>query len=299
MKVSIALITCRRPHSLARLLASFEALETSADVELVVVDNDPAHSARSVTENYNGRFPLIAVQEPIQGIPYARNAALRACSADTDFIAFLDDDEVVTPRWLTHLLQAIETTKADAVGGPVDPLYPEGAPQWAITGKYFARENWPNHQPRPVLITNNCLIRAASLRRDNLWFDTRLQFTGSSDTLFFKTAHRKGWQLGWASDALVYEHVPPQRLTSAWIVQRQYRIGNGLALCDILLMGRARALPLRLAKAAAYLAKGCAWLPFSPLKGRAALARSLGTLSALWGYRYEEYRPDRLVSETP
>lgn len=304
MKVAIALITAKRPQSLARLLASLDQLETSAEVSLIIVDNDPQQSAQPVITTYaqTGRFKLTALAEPTPGIPLARNAALRACGADIDALAFIDDDEMVTPGWLEALLHTLNTTKADAAGGPVLPLYPADTPAWVIAGGFFERAKHQDASLRHVLATNNCLINMSCWRRAPIWFDPRLQFTGSSDTLFFLTARQRGWQLRWSATAEVHEHVPPARLTPAWIIQRQYRMGNGLALCDILAYGYARSLLPRLAKAAVYTTLALAGLwqgQAGRIKARARWARARGTLAALYGYRYEEYAPHRLIGEAP
>ncbi len=305
MKVSVAIITCKRPAALLRLLHSLDQLTTSAELELVVVDNDSTQTAGPSLAAYSGKHRLVTVHEPISGIPYARNAALKACSTNSDYIAFLDDDEEVTPNWLTEILRTISTTGADAAGGPVVPLYPSDTSDWIIKGRFFEREQKQDGQTCRMLATNNCLINAHNWREAPLWFDTRLQYTGSSDTLFFMMARKAGWRFVWAAHAEVREHIPQQRLNAAWIIQRQYRIGNGLSFCDVLAHGYMRAVPIRIAKALAHGLIGFMHLLRYPsdrqaawVKARASWARAAGGVAGLCGSRYEEYAPYRLVKET-
>ena len=123
--------------------------------------------------------------------------------------------------------------------------------------------------------------------------------------MFFLRLAQQGWRFGWSATASVSEYIPLQRQTAAWLIQRQYRIGNGLSLCDVMLHGFAKAAPLRCAKALVYFALGCMQLlrlPAAPyaswVKARATWARARGTLSGLFGHRYEEYAPTRLIGET-
>lgn len=303
MKVAIAIITCKRPQALLRLLQSLDALlpDPAVAVVLVVVDNDAGQSAAASLASYriSGRHQLIAVTEAVPGIPQARNTALRHCPVDADFIAFLDDDEIVRPDWLDRGLAALAATGADAAGGPVEPVYPEGTPSWVIRGRFFEREKKPDRQPCTRLMTNNCLLRAATWRSKPVWFDTRLQFTGSSDTLFFMQAAQAGWRMIWAADACVAEHIPPQRLDAGWIVRRQFRIGNGLSLCAIMADGWLKAAPLRIAKSLVHVGLGVVALLYNPVRGAASIARGMGGLSGLVGYRYQEYAPARLIGEVP
>lgn len=309
MKITLAIITCRRPQAVQRLLASLEALQVPAPytLSLLVVDNDARQSARSVLAEYReaGRFPLTAVHEPAPGIPHARNAALKAAQ-DADYLVWLDDDETATPCWLACLLDALQKTRADAVGGPVLARLAPGGPRWINDAPFFARAAKAHHAPCAMLSTNNCLFNLRKWRERPVWFETGLQFTGSSDTLFFMRLAQQGWRFGWSATASVSEEVPLQRQTAAWIIQRQYRIGNGLSLCDVMVHGLARAALPRLAKAAVYFAVGCLHLlrlPLAPeagwVKARATWARARGTLSGLYGHRYEEYAPARLIGEAP
>jgi GT2 family glycosyltransferase len=61
--------------------------------EIVVVDNAPQHSARSLVEHYGAKYVL----EPRPGVSRTRNAGARSAAAD--FVLFLDDDALPGPGW--------------------------------------------------------------------------------------------------------------------------------------------------------------------------------------------------------
>lgn len=304
MKVSVAIITCQRPQALLRLLASLAQLESDHTIEIVVVDNDPQRTALTQLQDYKSPHELKFIHEPVRGIPFARNTALKACSTNSDYVAFLDDDEEASPQWLQALLDTIQKTGADAVGGSVLPVYPASTPAWIINGRFFERKARPDQQPCRMLATNNCLIDAVKWRQVPFWFNTKLQYTGSSDTLFFLTARKVGWRFVWSTKAFVSEHIPPQRLTVSWIIKRQYRIGNGLAMCDRLAYGNLHAIPRRLLIALTHAGLGSMQLLRLPFAGKAAWAKALacfaraaGGVAGLCGRYYEEYAPHRLIGE--
>src|ERR1700722_13621551 len=126
LTVSLAIATQRRPEGLAKAVRSTFAqsgVELSK-LELVIVDNDAAPSARAVVEALAAEapFPLRYVHEPAAGVANARNAALAAASGD--LIAFLDDDEEAASGWLAALIDAQARFGADAVFGPVQGRAP-------------------------------------------------------------------------------------------------------------------------------------------------------------------------------
>ncbi|MBX4159106.1 glycosyltransferase, partial [Lactiplantibacillus plantarum] len=107
------------------VFAQAEALERIAAV--VVVDNDPDGSAAPLAERLRsqGPVPLAYVHAPIPGVATARNAGLAA--TDAPLIAFLDDDEAASPRWLAALLEAQVQTGADVLFGPIRGRVPDDA----------------------------------------------------------------------------------------------------------------------------------------------------------------------------
>jgi len=128
-KVVICVPTFRRPDQLMSLLASLCGLvlpETTADIEVLIVDNDINESARPLCEAAVLPWPLRYFVEPNRGIAQVRNAATKH-SAGAGWIAFVDDDEVVEPEWLCNLIRTQLRFHADIVAGPVVPELPDRA----------------------------------------------------------------------------------------------------------------------------------------------------------------------------
>jgi glycosyltransferase involved in cell wall biosynthesis len=229
MLVSICAITYKRPQGLKRLLEGINQLTfnnfTQPNIEVIVIDNDREDSALAVIDEVKEsfRWQLKFDREPERGISYARNRALATANPETNFIATIDDDEVPAKDWLEKLLAVQKQYSADVVTGPVIPYFDhKNVPIWIEEGRFFEHTRHQTGSTRHVAFTNNVLIRAEIIRKDNLRFDKRFAIAGGEDVYFFMSLHRKGYQIIWADDALVYVWIPATRINAKWILQRGY-----------------------------------------------------------------------------
>ncbi len=180
-------------------------------------------------------MPLTYVHEPKRGISHARNACLDRIPPDSDFFAMIDDDEIPEPDWLDQLLLAQRETGADVILGRVLPIFDASAPQWVKDGGFFGS---PSRRPGSIDdthadqeeigggATNNVLVRCSAYRRLNLRFDPERGLTGGSDSLFFRLLKMAGHPIMFASNAKVWETVPPDRTTLGYLLRSEYRGGN-------------------------------------------------------------------------
>lgn len=301
MSVVVAVVTYRRPDALRRLLTALPAVARPRPTRVLVVDNDPAGSARPVVEAAaTAGLGIEYVVEPEPGIAAARNRALQE-SAGAEFCVFIDDDEVPGPGWLEHLLAAQADFDADLVAGPVISEV-EGGPGWLVGGGFFDQER-RRRGPGPFLASSaNLLIRlSANDRIEAPPFDHRFGLTGGSDTLYSLKAQRAGLRMAWADDALVTEFFPAERANPRWLLRRAYRCGTAMARCELVMAptrtGRLTVRLLRGAKGCAHLALATVKLPASLPRGRAGLLRTArqawlgaGMVAGATGFRYVEYR---------
>lgn len=299
-RVAVCVATMHRPVGLGALLASLADLEVPPDVLLrvVVVDNDAHGSARAVVEEWREKIPgdLLFVVEETRGIPYARNRGVSA-AVDCDWIAFVDDDEVVDPRWLVELLRVARAYGADIVTGTVLPRFVEPPPTWVTKGRFFERTRRATGTVIPHARTSNALVATRLLTGSPAPFSERLALTGGSDTHFFQRVRLAGARIVWADDAVVTEAVPASRVHPRWLLQREYRRGNTRSLCLRDLEDSPRRRAKRVAAAGVHVATGVGIVMSSTLRGRVALlhgarriAFGLGLLTGLFGSGYQEYR---------
>lgn len=229
--VAVIIPTLRRPESLERAVRSVFAQTgvTSRLKEIVVVDNDPAASARAVVDGLASQSPcaLIYRHAPRPGVATARNAGLAA--TDAPLIAFLDDDEEASTHWLSALLDGQNQTGADVVFGPIRGRVPDGT-GWASAylERFFGRAGPPENQliDHPWGCGNSLMMRATALPGPAPFDPSADQAGGEDDALFAALAARGG-RFGWAADAWVDEHAPAHRATLRYALARAFAYGQG------------------------------------------------------------------------
>lgn len=234
MQVAVCVITYLRPKGLARLLEGLSELTFERDppgLRCVVVDNDPAGSARAVCDRIRPGFPwkLEYYIEPRRGIPQARNAAIAHAGREIDYLAYIDDDEVPDPKWLDELLRVIQAYDADVATGPVLPFFIEEPPVWVIKGEFFKTRRRPTGQELDRAFTGNIIFRYEVLKKMAVHFDERLALTGGSDLHFLRCVHRAGFKIVWADEAVATEWIPASRVGVKRIIRRGYRVGTSIA----------------------------------------------------------------------
>jgi succinoglycan biosynthesis protein ExoM len=301
--VVVAVLTYRRNEDLTQLLPDLRRQATENGADVMVVDNDPAGSARSVA----GQLPGVRyVHEPRPGIAAARNAAL-AAAADDDLLVFIDDDERPVEGWLHRLLEVHRQRRPAAVVGPVVSTFESEPSAWVRAGHFFDRRRLPTGTTVDVAATNNLLLDLGQVRALDLTFDERFGISGGSDTLFTRALHRLGGSLVWCDEALVVDVVPTARTTARWVMLRALRSGNCWTRTSVTLArGRAQRVRVRAAMALQGLyrltAGAARWLVGAVARdlghrarGARTMARGAGMLSGTWGYVYSEYRrPTRI-----
>lgn len=219
--VDVCICTYRR-NSLASTLASIDAQAglTDDSVRILVADNDVAPTARALVEADKGRWPRLYIHAPAQNISIARNALLDASSAT--YVAWIDDDEIADPTWLSALLAAIGDHAA--AFGPVRAIYPDNAPDWIRAADLHATR--PVITPRGVITgyTSNALVRRDAVGDQR--FLEELGRSGGEDTEFFSRLYDAGRRFVAAPEALVSEPTAQDRLTLKWLEQRAFRAGQ-------------------------------------------------------------------------
>jgi succinoglycan biosynthesis protein ExoM len=282
--IDICICTFRRPF-LETTLKSIAAMDAGGHtIRLVIADNDHTPSARDLVERMRETFPfpITYVHAPQANICIARNACLDHAAAD--FVAFVDDDEVVSPGWIAALVDQAEKSGASAVLGPVRAVYGSDAPRWMERGDF--------HSTLPVFVKGtirtgyscNVLIRWAEPFKQ-MRFDLALGKSGGEDTAYFYEMTARGGTIDYAPDALVEEPVPADRATMNWLVRRRLRFGqtHGMLLAG----SRPKALAIVAAKIG-YCSAIAAATAFSPISRRRNWLRAvmhIGVAGGILGVR--------------
>jgi succinoglycan biosynthesis protein ExoM len=193
-------------------------------LRVIVADNAATPTMKALIEATARESDLEAVyvHAPAHNISIARNACLD--TANAEWIAFLDDDEIASPGWLSALIDEAIRGRWDAVLGPVQAVYGSSAPRWVRDGDF--------HSTRPVFVrgrietgyTGNVLINRRAVEGQR--FRTELGRSGGEDDDFFSRLREAGGRIGFAPDALAHEAIPPERLNLRWLMKRSFRNGQ-------------------------------------------------------------------------
>jgi glycosyltransferase involved in cell wall biosynthesis len=300
-KVAVAIPTFRRPRGLERLLAALAKLETSAEVEIVVADNDGerhegADLCRTLAPSY--RWPLTAIVATERGIAQARNALAEHCLSysNADFIAMLDDDEWPSVQWLDAFLRVQKETQADALRGTILREFESVPGTWAASLQGIAPVRARSGLIDMIDGAGNVLIACRCFEGlAKPYFDPAFALTGGEDRDFFTRLRQAGRHFAWADDAVCTEFVPASRANLDWALKRAYRIGNS----DMrVFLKYAPALSARIREsvkiAGAILLYPVLQLALAPIPTRRAeplckLYRAWGKIAAVFGRYYNEY----------
>lgn len=301
MNISLCIATYRRPERLGALLDDLVKQQHLPE-EVVVVDNDAAGSAQAVVEHRRAAglpFPIHYDIQPKKNISLTRNRTVAL--ANSDWIAFIDDDERAPPAWLRQLAETVILCSADGALGPVVPVVPADAPSWIRRGRFY---DWARMKTGTVIPLNklrfgNVLLRAAPLRATPAPFDPAYGLTGGEDGDLLARLVQQGVCIVWCDEAIVNEPVETSRLSLRWLSLRAMRGGQDFArhklngrMGRLSLTGRVLLFLRALSQSVA--AAGLALLAWPLGRHRAVYwllktAANLGKMSIFLGWHYREY----------
>src|SRR5690606_11234876 len=248
-KVVVGVCTRRRPILLARCLESLSGLPTSTefDLDIVVIENDdiPQNKTAVLAARDRSPHPLYYHHESRLGIPFARNRFIEeALLLSADWLVFIDDDEIANPDWLDQLYHVAHQLAADVVQGKTDDHEPAEERWICLLNKNEKQHRRPDKSAMKTAATNNVIFssRLVASGEPGLRFDTRLRFSGGSDSDFFNRAYLKGAKFYYAALAVVHEVVPLERCTLAYLFERNARTRATAFYMDQKNLGRSHAL---------------------------------------------------------
>lgn len=240
-QISAIICTHNRDSYLGDAIDSLLAQDFAGDFEVIVVDNASTDCTREVVAARSPHPRLRYVYEAVIGLSVARNTGAKL--AQGTILAYLDDDAVASPQWLTVLYAAYQANEKLAIaGGRVTLLWAAHlqAPQWlssGLSGNLGAYDlgaeprliECPGLTPRGL----NYSIRRSFLEQIG-GFDVNLGRVGknllSNEELHMtELALAHGWQVMYLPDAHVAHNVAPERLNRAWFLSRGW--WQGISEC--------------------------------------------------------------------
>ena len=225
--VTICVCTYKRPH-LRECLESLakQNLPGNIDVNIVVTDNCPEHSAKGIVDTFSHAYRIDVDYQPFsaRNLSRVRNHSLSAATGE--FIALIDDDQVASSDWLKQLIDCSNHYSADVVIGPVFNTYSATCPSWIAEADLMARLAPTTGKKLKTGHAGNALIRRSTLEKSHIVFDERLGGSGGEDTDFFYRLHKQGAIIIGCQEAIAYEVIDPSRENWQYLLHENKRTGQ-------------------------------------------------------------------------
>jgi glycosyltransferase involved in cell wall biosynthesis len=224
-EVSVVIPTFNRVSFLPSAIASARA-QTLTDIEIIIVDDGSTDDTPSLTAALAGRDPRIrTIRQENRGLAAARNAGL-AC-ARARWVAFLDDDDLWHPDFLSHMLAFVQQHHLQAaacwtVQFSAPPPIDDAVAILADRSRFAVAPYPPCPATMGVITVAELLLRplatpnaaflSADLVRRLGGFDERLSSAEDYD-LWLRLAQTNPIRI--VDDALALYRIHPARLTSS------------------------------------------------------------------------------------
>lgn len=231
--VVLACYTERRLPSIRAALVSLRAQSLPPRAVVVAVDNNVA-LARTLCEEF--AWATVVVNSGERGASETRNRGVEA--VDTDFTAFLDDDETADREWLATLMQPFDDAAVVGTGGRYEPSWHVDKPNWfpdefawVVGGSY---EGLPTQIARVRNVwSGNMAVRTAMFRAVS-GFRTAFGKKGAipqpEDTDLCIRMAASGGHWMYVPNSVIYHEVPADRASLGFFIRRCYAEGAGKAV---------------------------------------------------------------------
>lgn len=233
--------------TLKSLLFACKGLEKN--VECIVIDNGSVDATRDVVEKLASTAPFTIryIYEACPGLHVGRN--LGAQLAQGNILAYLDDDVIVAPEWLTAVIQNF-TSQPDLalLGGPCVPKWECPPPSWVKNFSVTCGENgWMisplslvTYSDRQCAIPGQFVFGCNYCVRKNVVLSTGgfhpdgmppylLKFRGDGETGMACWIEAHGLSIRYDPNVRVEHRVPQNRMTARYFLGIYKRNGISAA----------------------------------------------------------------------
>lgn len=243
--LSVIIPTFNRARRVGDLLDSLDRLEAvSFEWEVIVVDNGSTDDMALLVQRAErkGAVRIRYVVEDAPGLHEGRHRGAR--EARGDYLAYLDDDMLLAPGWLTGVRRLLDGS-AGAVVGRILPKWEATPPRWLgqmaavpafgylslldlgrsiVETDHFFGCN--------LFISKDTVFRLGGFNPDGMPA-ALLKYRGDGETGLWLKFHSAGMRLLYDPEALAFHVVPPERMTVEYLRGRAYRQGISASFSDL------------------------------------------------------------------
>ena len=222
-KITVIICTYNRAFILGECLNSL-CMQTipTEQFRVLVIDNNSTDNTRDIVAPFTDRLrDLQYIFEPMQGLSYARNRGL--AEAQTEWVAFLDDDAKAHPDWVEKILATITKGDFDAFGGPFYAWHYFGPPPvWLpdIFDTYTAKQGYGALCDESYIPGGNCALKICAAKTAG-GFPADMGMRGdkcayAEEAFLFHKMATIGYRLGYTPEMKIDHCVLPHKYTFHW-----------------------------------------------------------------------------------
>lgn len=234
---SVIIPTRNHAQLVADLLNSL-ALQVAVDYrwEVLVIDNGSTDTTAEKVNALRTRLDIEVryINEPNPGLHNGRHRGAR--EARGKYLAYLDDDVLVTTTWLSGI-KPLVTDQADAVVGRILPKWESPPPPWLVK---LTQE--PGYLSLLDLGTSGCYVNPKYVYGDNFFIPTRLifdlkgfnpdslpedllRYRGDGEYGFMLKFKQAGLRAWYEPGATAFHRIPANRMNLDYLCKRSYAQG--------------------------------------------------------------------------
>lgn len=238
LSFSIVINTDGRREHLKRTIASLRFL-TYDNFEVCVVHGPTTDGTKELLQQHENEIKIASC--PARNIAQSRNIGIALAAGD--IVAFIDDDAIPEPEWLSDLAKSYRTAEVTAAGGFVyDNTGISFQTEFETTDRLgYSDSSWRNAAPQtnfpfsavyPHLLGTNCCFRRSALL-DIRGFDEEYEYF-LEETDVCCRLNDAGFKIDQRADAFVHHKYAPsqirneRKLLSNWYPLIKNRIYFGL-----------------------------------------------------------------------
>ncbi len=208
------------------------------------MDNASTDDTAAVVQQKQASLPITIRHfiEPRLGLHEGRHRGAREARAD--YVAYLDDDMVVSPQWLGGVRLLLDGT-ADAVVGRILPRWETHPPGWLLRMVgvggfgYFGLLDLGESAARTehfyggnLFIRKRTVIGLGGFNPDSMP-EHLLGYRGDGETGLWLKLRAAGMNLWYDPTAIAYHVIPPERMSVDYLRKRAYRQGISASFTDL------------------------------------------------------------------
>lgn len=216
-------------------LTSLSQVRVTGDfaAEILVVDNNSPDHTATVVDEVAAASPISIrrVHETQQGVVHARNRGV--AEANSEWIAFFDDDQFADENWLVELHDAALSQNAKCVGGSVVLKLPAACDRelspicQMLLGATAGRDTSREYDHRFTPGTGNLMVHRDVFATVGV-FDPAYHMRGEDTNLFLR-ALSAGFQSWFTPSAIVHHIIPAERMTDEFLLKLAGIMAEGMA----------------------------------------------------------------------